>query len=156
NVVCDRALLGAYSTDRHRVTANLVRHAAEEVFGKRFTPRWLPWVGTAAAVVLLATTTGLLWKLRPWVAAHASTATHVASAANTGQQASAVPAPGAEIKRAGVSTPAPGAAQPTSLPPAADKAAANAKPAFTGHELTQLLAAHPAETDTDSAFSKLF
>src|SRR5215470_10869439 len=46
NVVCDRALLGAYSTDRHRVTSSLVRHAAEEVFGKRFTPRWLPWAGT--------------------------------------------------------------------------------------------------------------
>src|SRR5579859_44737 len=40
NVVCDRALLGAYSMDRHRVTSNLVRNAASEVFGKRFTPHW--------------------------------------------------------------------------------------------------------------------
>src|SRR5467141_274532 len=32
NIICDRALLGAYSLDRHRVTANLVRDAAAEVF----------------------------------------------------------------------------------------------------------------------------
>ena len=42
NVICDRALLGAYSLDRNRVTAALVRHAATEVFGRRFTPHWLP------------------------------------------------------------------------------------------------------------------
>src|SRR6201989_1196652 len=68
NVVCDRALLGAYSTDRHRVTSNLVRHAAEEVFRKRFTPRWLPWLGATAAAVLLVMTGALLWKARPWAA----------------------------------------------------------------------------------------
>ncbi len=49
NVICDRALLGAYSLDRHRVTAPLVRSAAAEVFGRRFTPHWLPWALTAAA-----------------------------------------------------------------------------------------------------------
>src|SRR4029077_7534882 len=43
NVICDRALLGAYSLDRHRVTGSLVRHAASEVFGKRIAPQWLPW-----------------------------------------------------------------------------------------------------------------
>src|ERR1700742_1061439 len=64
NVVCDRALLGAYSTDRHRVTATLVRHAAAEVFGKRFAPQWLPWLGTAAAAGLLAVTTVLLWNFK--------------------------------------------------------------------------------------------
>src|SRR6202047_2061699 len=76
NVVCDRALLGAYSMDRHRVTASLVRHAATEVFGKRFTPRWLPLLGTAAAAPLLVITTILLWNVRPWrSAAHATAAT---------------------------------------------------------------------------------
>src|SRR5215469_9067249 len=34
NVISDRALLGAYSMDRHKVTATLVRQAASEVFGK--------------------------------------------------------------------------------------------------------------------------
>lgn len=36
------------------------------------------------------------------------------------------------------------------------KAAANPKAALTGHELMQLIAAHGTETDTDSAFTKLF
>src|SRR5580700_7805051 len=48
NVICDRALLGAYSLDRHKVTAGLVRSAAAEVFGRRFSPHWLPWALTAA------------------------------------------------------------------------------------------------------------
>jgi general secretion pathway protein A len=46
NIICDRALLGAYSMDRHRVTSNLVRNAAAEVFGRRFTPYWMPWAAT--------------------------------------------------------------------------------------------------------------
>src|SRR6201992_1535149 len=66
NVVCDRALLGAYSLDRHRVTPTLVRNAASEVFGKRFTPHWLPWVGTGAAAALLVLTIALLWSFKPW------------------------------------------------------------------------------------------
>src|SRR5246500_3708793 len=51
NIVCDRALLGAYSLDRHRVTPALVRSAAAEVFGRRIAPHWLPWTlgGTLAA-----------------------------------------------------------------------------------------------------------
>src|ERR1700756_173507 len=80
NVVCDRALLGAYSMDRHRVTANLVRNAASEVFGKRFTPRWLPWLGTAVAAALLTTTTVLLWTVRPWASAPHAAATTPAPA----------------------------------------------------------------------------
>ena len=87
NVVCDRALLGAYSMDRHRVTSNLVRNAASEVFGKRFTPRWLPWLGTAAAAALLVITTVLLWSFRPW-----STGSHATAAAGPTRIAAA-PAP---------------------------------------------------------------
>ena len=55
NVVADRALLGAYTQDRHRVTSGLVRHAASEVFGRRFAPRWLPWLGAAAAALGVCT-----------------------------------------------------------------------------------------------------
>jgi general secretion pathway protein A len=51
NVVADRALLGAYTREEARVTPRLVRHAAAEVHGRVFSPRWLPWaLGTAAAV----------------------------------------------------------------------------------------------------------
>ena len=138
NVVCDRALLGAYSMDRHRVTASLVRHAAAEVFGKRFTPRWLPWVGAAAAAAMLAITTILLWNLRPW--SSASHATAAAPAAKRDNLAGLVPPPIV-------------AGAPT---PMTAKLPSGSRLALSGHELTELLAKHPAETDTDSAFSKLF
>src|ERR1700760_1104735 len=54
NVICDRALLGAYSLDRPRVPPSLVRSAAAEVFGRRFTPDWLPWAATAAIAFVLS------------------------------------------------------------------------------------------------------
>src|SRR5499425_1376115 len=66
NVICDRALLGAYSLDRHRVTASLVRGAAAEVFGRRFTPDWLPWAATAAIAFVLSGITFAVWKAQPW------------------------------------------------------------------------------------------
>ncbi len=50
NIISDRALLGAFSEDRHLVRASVVRRAAGEVFGRSVQPRWLPWtLGTAAA-----------------------------------------------------------------------------------------------------------
>lgn len=142
NVVCDRALLGAYSMDRHRVTGSLVRHAASEVFGKRFAPHWLPWVGTAAAAALLASTTVLLWNFRPWSAgSHATTASAAAQRDNVAQVTRATP---------------PTTAGPGTLMPVTAKAPAGSKSGLSGHELTDLLAKHAGETDTDSAFSKLF
>src|SRR6201997_3579054 len=67
NVICDRSLLGAYSLDRHRVTPSLVRSAAAEVFGRRFTPDWLPWAVTAAVALLLSGVTFAVWKAQPWL-----------------------------------------------------------------------------------------
>ena len=66
NVICDRALLGAYSMDRHRVTATLVRHAASEVFGKRIVPNWLPWAAAGSTAVVLLCATVALWNTRLW------------------------------------------------------------------------------------------
>jgi general secretion pathway protein A len=57
NVVADRALLGAYTREESRVSPALIRHAAGEVHGRRFTAPWLPWaIGGAAAagVAMLA------------------------------------------------------------------------------------------------------
>jgi general secretion pathway protein A len=135
NVVCDRALLGAYSMDRHRVTGNLVRHAASEVFGKTFTPRWLPWAGAAAAGVLLATSVALLFSFRPW-----SSSSHASAAAAPKQLAS---------------TTGPSTVVPPALPVVS---ARTAPPKATPpeHELAELLSKHAGETDTDSAFTKLF
>jgi general secretion pathway protein A len=55
NIISDRALLGAFTEDRHSVSAGVVRRAAGEVFGRSIQPRWLPWaVGSAATAVAVA------------------------------------------------------------------------------------------------------
>jgi general secretion pathway protein A len=57
NIICDRALLGAFTEDRHAIAGSVVRRAAGEVFGKTFQPRWLPWVtASAAGIVAVAST----------------------------------------------------------------------------------------------------
>src|ERR1700752_4897003 len=68
NVVCDRALLGAYSTDRHRVTAALGRSAATEAFGRRLPPYWLPWAATVVVAVAVTAVTVAVWNFQPWSA----------------------------------------------------------------------------------------
>jgi general secretion pathway protein A len=61
NIICDRALLGAFTEDRHVVTASVVRRAAGEVFGRSVQPRWLPWAaGSAVGVVAVASAALLL------------------------------------------------------------------------------------------------
>ena len=65
NVICDRALLGGYSLDRHRITTALVRQAASEVFGRRFPPRWLPWAAGVALLGMLGAGGAALWRLTP-------------------------------------------------------------------------------------------
>lgn len=57
NVICDRALLGAYSRENRRINRRLVRRAAAEVSGQSLTPRVLKWVLPvigAIAVIALA------------------------------------------------------------------------------------------------------
>jgi general secretion pathway protein A len=63
NVVCDRALLGAYATDTDRVDAAMARRAAREVLGQR--PRWLRAWWAIAAPVLAAAVIGGIWLLPP-------------------------------------------------------------------------------------------
>jgi general secretion pathway protein A len=101
NVISDRALLGAYSLDRHRVTGGLVRHAAREVFGQRPTPRWLPWAATAGAVALVILAAALLFNLRPTGLRAGPPA---AAAGTTASPAAAPKAVAAEPPAAGLST----------------------------------------------------
>jgi general secretion pathway protein A len=58
NVICDRALLGAYSSENRRVNRRMIRRAAAEITGKADTASWLRWAipvfGVAAAVVIIA------------------------------------------------------------------------------------------------------
>jgi general secretion pathway protein A len=58
NVICDRAMLGAYSSDSERVTAPMVAQAAKEVFGAaRSRSRVWRWVSGLAVVSLIAAAT---------------------------------------------------------------------------------------------------
>ncbi len=63
NVICDRALLGAYSRDTRKVNRRLVRRATAEVSGQSLTPTLLKWalpvLGVAGAILLIAS----LWTI---------------------------------------------------------------------------------------------
>src|SRR5580658_10439611 len=83
NVFCDRALLGAYSLDRHRVTTPLVRHAASEVFGKRIVPNWLPWAAAGSTAVVLLCATVAIWNARPFSSKSPMTANAAVTHAHT-------------------------------------------------------------------------
>ena len=171
NVICDRALLGAYSLDRHRVTPALVRTAAAEVFGRRFTPYWLPWAATAAVAAALVLLTAVVWNFQPW-SAHARAGSPAPPAPSAVAPVAVPPAAEATPPTAGPTVAAPaatagartaapgGTGAPSAVPPgAAPPAAASAThgiPAATAPRLEQLLAQHSAETDTDGAFGKLF
>ena len=57
NVICDRALLGAYSREIRKVNRRLIRRAAAEVSGQSLTPQVFKWVlpvaGLAAVIALI-------------------------------------------------------------------------------------------------------
>jgi general secretion pathway protein A len=63
NILCDRALLGAYSLCRYRVSRGVVARAARELQPPQ-TPRRLPRL--AAAAVLGSAAAGLAYFLWPW------------------------------------------------------------------------------------------
>jgi general secretion pathway protein A len=90
NIISDRALLGAFTEDRHAVGAGVVRRAAGEVFGRSIQPRWLPWTVSSAAAAV-AVVSAVLLLPRFWNAG-ASTPPPAATAAPPAAPA-AVPVP---------------------------------------------------------------
>jgi general secretion pathway protein A len=128
NVSCDRALLGAYTQEKRKVSAALVRQAAGEVYGRRFVPLWMGWatgVGLVAGFAALA-----IVGVRTWQ--HQSAVLRAANpppaAARTGTQPAAAAA-----------APGPAAAKP--LPPPVS--------------MNGLLAANSATTSDAAAFRRL-
>lgn len=70
NVICDRALLGAYARGEHRVSAAVARRAAIEALGdtRSVAARWLssgalPWLEGAVALVALTVAAILLFRV---------------------------------------------------------------------------------------------
>ena len=155
NVICDRALLGGYSLDRHRITGPLVRNAASEVFGKRFTPPWLPWAGTAAVAAILALGSFALWRLHPWSWASGVSPSRTLNVSSIPASARArMRGPGALPPRTASGT-APAAAPETAL--AAIATSGSPTPAAQSNEsLAAVLAKDPGDTTTDAAFTTLF
>jgi general secretion pathway protein A len=154
NAICDRALLGAFSQDRRRVTAPTVRRAAAEVLGAAGPRRRRPWrwVGAAVAAGALLTGAAMLigqariglsagWPFIPWIKPESTM-------------------PGAPPARPVSASPSAGM---TSTPPdstvtaPAPAAASEKKPATPASvTLGELLADPGVRADKKSAFASLY
>ncbi|QCB45290.1 AAA family ATPase [Hydrogenophaga sp. PAMC20947] len=100
NLLCDRALLGAYASKKNQVSAKMVQQAASEVFGEqphqgtssRFSANRFGWGSLALGALAGAVAAGALaW----WWQAPAATGA-VAAVANSAQPALASPSTKAE------------------------------------------------------------
>jgi general secretion pathway protein A len=127
NVICDRALLGSFTQDQHRISARIVRAAAAEVYGRPFAPSWLGWAMGSAVVITGLAVALLAWRFFAWPAGQHATA---AAANPTRPPVAGVPA---------VPVPAPAVVTQRTAP-----------------KLAQLIADHPQATGLDTAFSRLF
>ena len=140
NILCDRAMLGAYTQELHQVPASLVRRAGAEIFGRDFMPGWMPLAASGLAAVILAGSTLLLWRYASggWLPGLVQATHHAAPAP--------APAPAAE-------------ASATKAAPGAGAGAASARTVATSPiaapTLAQTLGQDHDSTDSDSAFRQL-
>jgi general secretion pathway protein A len=127
NVICDRALLGAFTQETHQVTPALVRAAAGEVYGRSFSP---PWVKSLAAVCgALAL---LVLGISVWLLSDGDTTDPAQPVAAT------------------QSAPEPTATESAAAPEPAPE------PAPQPLSIAELLERHASETNTEGAFRRLF
>ncbi|MDJ0710245.1 MAG: AAA family ATPase [Woeseiaceae bacterium] len=63
NVICDRALLGAYAKESRRINARLIRQAAAEVHGKLAASPWTRRLAVVASVAGVAVIGATLWAI---------------------------------------------------------------------------------------------
>jgi len=128
NVICDRALLGAFTREEHGVSGGLIRQAASEVYGRPMMAPWVSWASAAAGVAGIAMLAAVLWKL--W------------------------PAPQADVPAIPTATVAgPAQAEAVSAPPVAAPKGPPAEPML--RDLAAILALAPGETTTNTAFTQL-
>ncbi len=159
NVICDRALLGAYSREQTRVTRGTAARAAREVFGggdrERAGGRY--FVAAVVAVVLIAI--GAFSWIRyqesrvalPVGTASAVPETPASSGPAIGELQESVPTAPASTEPA---PPSPSAAVEPSEEATQDTAPVPAAQT-TGPSLVELLGMALEQTDTDSAFDTL-
>ncbi|HEY7205310.1 MAG TPA: AAA family ATPase [Methylomirabilota bacterium] len=154
NSVCDRALLGAYTEDRHRVDPAIVQRAAAEVLG-RSRKRWgRPWQWAGAAAIAGAIVVGSVLLTYGQMGFPTRTAVRPAAA----------PAP-APSEPAAAPGPVPAAAPPATPPPApVDRSVAapalrnggTDPPAPRAERFGDLLADPAIRTDKVAAFRSLY
>jgi len=157
NVICDRALLGAYGREQRSVDKALVRAAAKEVSGTRDKPAsgrplW-PWaVGIAAAAAIAGA--GLAITLLPAdVDSSSNGDSRVADSRSAAPASSATP-PAEVAAAADPETTTPEAENASAEPPAAIEPAAG-EPASAQPALAERLASGEMRTSADAAMSDL-
>ncbi|HEX4377771.1 MAG TPA: AAA family ATPase [Steroidobacteraceae bacterium] len=164
NIICDRALLGAYTQDLHQIPASLVRRASAEVFDQEVAPSWMPLLVGSMAVLVLAGSGLLLWHYLPSRHAAIGTVSSTASAAVKMSPLPGIPTAGVAATTAGATT-ANGAAATSGTPaqnstaPTAGMAGAadsNGGAAGKGTQLSALLTQNDAQASPDAAFRTLF
>src|SRR5262245_2640151 len=122
NVLSDRALLGAFTKEEHRVTGQLVRDAASEVYGRPVPAPWLKWItigAVAAGFLLIALGTWSFLTRKDGETAAVAGVTEPAPGANLNAASTAAAAPAQQSAATTTSsnatpgtTPAPAAATP--------------------------------------------
>ncbi len=136
NVICDRALLGAFTQEDHRAGGALVRQAASEVYGRPVPAPWLKWATAAAVAAALALVAVGLW-------------TYIVQ--RPAATADAGPPPAAAIEQEPVAPTPVSAATGTSPAAVAEPVLAAPAP-----PLAELLVRHGNDTTTEAALAKLF
>jgi general secretion pathway protein A len=161
NIICDRALLGAYTQDLHQVPAALVRRAAAEVFDQQLSPRWMPLLIGGLAIAVLLGSVALFYtpgRLIPGRSGANPTAAPVSiepPASSAASSSAGAPATGAAptVAAAAATADTP-RGSPVAAPTSADAAPA-AAPASPAPTFAQVLAMDRSSTDTDTAFAQL-
>ncbi|GFE78630.1 ATPase AAA [Steroidobacter agaridevorans] len=126
NVICDRALLGAFTQEQHRIGPGMIREAASEVSGRSVSPPWMKLLlGSAGSVAVLGLALGI-WQLT-----------------RTTDAEEPVAAAPAVVEAAPVQV-----AQAAALPPA--------PPRPRPQDVAEVLVEKVGMTNTESAFSQLF
>ena len=131
NVICDRAWLGAFTHEQHRIGPNLIRAAASEVYGRSFNPPWMRWLVTGSAAIGAAVLALAVWLV---VDMYRGSPTQPALAAAETE----LPAP--EAQQIAHVAAAPSAEDIVIAPP----------------DIDALLESHADETNTEAAFAQLF
>jgi len=155
NVICDRALLGAFTQEQHFIGPALVRAAAGEVYGRSYTPAWTKLlVGVSGAVAAIGLALGAWQLLAPGGAD--LTAAPLATAADA-------PARGASQEPAGPSVAGPAdagtdrapATEPDGPSGKIDRSTAAAPDTAAVQDIAHLLREQPGNTSTEAAFTQL-